>query len=178
MNELRTLSTALAGLLLLGATTAAIATAEEEEPPMPPAGDPFAGLISGSASFPPDDECPFGVRTVVDATGVTTLGQVSFRAEHCATLGAPTVPAGRMTMTVEGGDQISGQYYVDCHPPLPTMSGGELITCPGRFVFVTGTGAFAEVTGTARTSSYVWFPGSLEVQAWPWIAELHGSISY
>ncbi len=178
MHRFRMFLTTIVASVLFGAATASGAMAQEEGPPMPPPGDPFAGVLSGSASFTPNDECPLGVKTVVDSAGVTTIGEVSMHAEHCATLGAPTVSDGEVTLTVDGDDQISGSYFIDCDPPLPTVPEGELITCPGRFVFTAGTGVFSEVAGTAHTSSYVWFPGTLEAQEWPWIAELHGSISY
>ena len=178
MSSMHRLTTAVLASALLCVMSATVATAQEEEPPMPPPGDRFAALLSGSASFVPNKECPFGVLSVVDASGVSTIGEVSLQTEHCATLGAPTVPAGRMTMAVEGGDQITGTYFVDCSPPLPSPGESGLVTCPGRYLFAQGTGAFSEVVGTAHTHSYVWFPGTLEAQEWPWIAELHGSIGY
>ena len=177
MSSSHQLTTVVLTVTLLGAISVSGVMAQEGAPPMPPPGDPFEALLSGSASFVPDEECPFGVLSVVDATGVATIGEISLHTEHCATLGAPTVPAGRMTMTVDGSDQIGGSYFVDCSPVLPTPGESGLVTCPGRYVFDEGTGAFSEVAGTAHTSSYVWFPGTLEAQEWPWIAEMHGTIA-
>mgnify|MGYP001822724892 CR=1 FL=1 len=118
------------------------------------------------------------VATITDASGPSTLGDLAMHSEHCPTPGAPTVPAGEMTLTTASGDEIIGAYYVDCLPILPSMQAGEIITCPGRLEIVGGTGAFSEAAGSPQLAIYVWFPGSLEAQAWPWFGVLEGSISY
>jgi len=182
MFILRRLSITLLTLALLGAASGMVASAQDEGPPMPPPGDPFAGMLSGTVSFEPleapTEECPFGVRTITDAVGSTTIGEVSLHSEHCTTPGMPTAPSGLMTLTTGTGDRISGPYFVDCDPILPTAPAGEIVTCPGRFMFASGTGAFGEVSGTAYLTANVWFPGSLEFQQWPWIQVMHGSIDY
>ena len=83
-----------------------------------------------------------------------------------------------MSLTSESGDQIGGPCFVHCDPLVSTAVAGEAISCPGRMIFAEGTGAFAEVSGSAFLDAYVWFPGSLEAQGWPWVEVLRGSIAY
>lgn len=151
--------------------------------PAPEPGVPFAGVFSGSVSFEPQEapteECPSPVRTITDASGWTTIGEVTLHAEHCPTVGLPTVPLGVQTLTTEAGDEISGVYFVDCDPVMPSAQSGEAITCLGRFQITGGTGEFAEATGSANEIAYVWFSGSLEAQEdWLWVSKLEGTIDY
>jgi hypothetical protein len=183
MRRLRMSLIAVATLTLLSTATIVAATAQEEGgPPVPEPGQPFAGVLSGSASFEPleapTEECPMGVRTITDSAGSTTLGDVVMHAEHCPTFGIPSVPMGQMSLTTDGDDEISGVYFIDCDPVMPTAAAGELITCPGRVLITGGTGLFSDATGSAHMDAFVWFPGSLEEQAWPWMATMHGSIDY
>jgi hypothetical protein len=149
---------------------------------MPAPGEPFAGVLSGSVSFEPQEEpteeCPLPVRTITDASGPTTIGDVTLHAEHCLTIGLPTVPMGVRTLTTEDGNELTGVYFVDCDPVLPSAESDEPVTCMGRFQITGGTGKFAEATGSANEIVYLWFPGSLETQGGPWVSKLEGTIDY
>jgi hypothetical protein len=99
---------------------------------MPAPGEPFAGVLSGSVSFGPQqgptEACPLPVRTITDASGPTTIGDVTLHAELCLTIGLPTVPMGVRTLTTEDGDELTGVYFIDCDPVLPSAESGELVT--------------------------------------------------
>jgi len=184
MRNLRLVAVATLTLALLLAASVSIVRGQEETesmpPPPPPAGEFFAGVLMGSVSFQPleapTEECPLGVKTITTASGWTNVGAVTLHAEHCPTLGLPSVPVGQQTLTTEDGDEISGAYFVDCEPLLPSAASGEPITCVGRLQFSGGTGRFAEAT--ANQVVHLWFPGSMEAQDWPWTSKLEGTISY
>jgi len=177
----------LIGVLAALLTIAGVAVTsgqDEAEVPMPPAapGEPFAAFLSGSVSFEPleapTEECPMGVITITDASGPSTLGDLAMHSEHCPTPGAPSVPVGAVTLTTASGDEITGSYFVDCLPVMPSAQVGEVTTCSGRLQITGGSGEFSEAAGSPQWNAYVWFPGSLEVQDWPWFSVLEGSISY
>jgi hypothetical protein len=184
MKAIRISTITLSVAALLWVSVASATTAQEEAQPMPaPApGEPFAGVLSGSLSFElleaPTEECPLGVKTITDAAGSSTIGDVTLHAEHCPTVGLPTVPAGVQTITTTEGDELTGAYFVDCLPLMPTAPSGEPITCIGRFAATGGTGMFTDATGSVSETTFVWFPGSLESQGWPWLAKLEGTIDY
>lgn len=181
-TRISTITVTVLALLCISAISVATAQEEAEPMPAPESGEPFAGVFFGSLSFEPQEapteECPLPVKTITDASGQTTVGEVTLHAEHCPTVGLPTVPLGVQTLTTEDGDEISGVYFVDCDPVMPSAESGEAITCRGRFEITGGTGKFAEATGSASEIAHVWFPGSLEVQGWPWASKLEGTISY
>ena len=184
---MRTLRLSLAGavtLMLFGGILSAGVLAQEDPADTTaeaPPGEPFGGLLTGTVSFvpmdPPTEACPM-VTTITEASGPTTLGTMSVYSEHCPTMGMPSIPVGEMTLTSEDGDTLSGSYYVDCDPIMPTNPAGEPVLCNGRIEFVGGTGRFEEASGTAFQRVVVWFPGTLEAQEWPWVNEFHGLLSY
>ena len=185
MRTLRTSMLIVVLAALLSMSGAAITSAQDDaETPMSPAepGEPFAAFLSGSASFEPleapTEECPMGVITITDASGPSTLGDLTMHSVHCPTPGAPTVPAGETTLATASGDEIAGTYFVDCLPVMPSSQIGEVITCPGRLLVTGGSGEFSEAAGSLRWDAYVWFPGSLAAQGWPWFSVLEGNISY
>jgi hypothetical protein len=188
MRNLRLITAATMTLGLLLAASVSIVHGQEEAesmpppPPAPPPGEFFAGILIGSVSFEPleapTEACPLGVKTITTASGSTTLGAVTLYAEHCPTLGLPSVPVGQQTLTTETGDELSGMYFVDCDPLLPSAATGEPITCLGRVQFSGGTGSFAEASGSANWVVHLWFPGSMEALEWPWVSKLEGAISY
>lgn len=183
MRRARTLAATLMVAALLSVSAVSAATAQEDAEPMaPPPGEPFAAVLSGSVSFEPleapTEECQAPVMTITDATGSSTIGEITLHAEHCPTAGLPTVPLGVQTIATAGGGELSSVYFVDCLPVGASAPEGEPITCEGRLVFTGGTGRFAEATGSATEVAFVWFPGSFEIQGWPWVAKLEGSISY
>lgn len=184
MRSLRPIFAGIITVALLCAVSVSMVHAQEEAEPMPPPppGEPFSGLLIGSVSFQPleapTEECPLGVKTITTASGSTTIGPVTIHAEHCPTLGLPSVPVGQQTLTTEDGDEISGAYFVDCEPLMPSAATGEPVTCMGRLQFSGGTGRFAEATGSANQVVQLWFPGSMDAQEWPWTLKLEGAISY
>jgi hypothetical protein len=184
MRSLRTtmLIVVLAALLSMGGITITSAQDEAEAPGPAAPGEPFAAFLSGSVSFEPleapTEECPMGVITITDASGPSTLGDLTMHSEHCPTPGAPSVPAGETTLATASGDVIAGTYFVDCLPVMPSAQAGEVISCTGRLLVTGGSGEFSEAAGSLRWDAYVWFPGSLEVQGWPWFSVLEGTISY
>jgi hypothetical protein len=180
MSSIRATTTAVMLVIALGSTV----TGQEGDGPAATTSEtqPFSAVLSGSVSFEPleapTDECPLGVRTITDAVGQTTFGEVSLHAEHCPTPGLPSAPAGIQRLTTSDGDELSGPYFVDCDPVLPSAEAGEAITCVGRFGITEGTGRFAGATGMAHQTAFIWFPGSLETQVWPWVSVLEGLVSY
>lgn len=183
MKHTRSVAMALTLAAMTSLSTAAVVAQQEaEQAPAPAPPQPFAGIFAGTVSFEvleePTEECPLGVRTVTDATGSSTLGEVTLHAEHCPTVGLPTVPVGSQVITTAEGDELVGSYFVDCDPVMPSAEAGEPVTCLGRFAVTGGSGRFAEAAGTAHETAFVWFPGSMEAQAWPWLAKLEGSIVY
>lgn len=183
MSTIRSAATAALLLsLFIASATASVAQDDGEEQASPPDMQPFAAVLTGSVSFEPleapTEECPFGVRTITDATGGSTLGEVSLHAEHCATPGLPSAPDGVQSLTTVDGEELSGRYFVDCDPVLPSAPAGESITCVGRFEITGGTGPFAGAVGMAHQTAFVWFPGSFEAQDWPWVSALEGTIAY
>lgn len=184
MKTMRISTTAVTVLALLCMSAVSVATAQEEAEPMPAPdpGVPFAGVFSGTVSFEPQEapteDCPLPVKTITDASGQTTVGEVTLHAEHCPTVGLPTVPLGVQTLTTEDGDEMTGVYFVDCDPVMPSAEAGEIITCLGRFQVTGGTGRFAEATGSASEIAYLWFPGTLDAQGWRWVSTLEGAVDY
>jgi hypothetical protein len=183
MSSIRVTTTAvLLVVALIPLASAAAGQEGDSAEATPPDTQAFSAVLSGSVSFEPleaaTDECPLGVRTVTDASGQTTLGEVTLHAEHCPTPGLPSVPAGVQRLTTADGDELSGPYFVDCDPVLPSAEAGEAITCVGRFQIAEGTGRFAGATGMTHQTAFIWFPGSREAQAWPWVSMLEGVVSY
>ena len=185
MKALRISTITLAVLASLCMSAVSVATAQQEAEPAqaPEPGVPFAGVFSGSVSFEPQEvpteACPLPVKTITDASGSTTVGDVTLHAEHCPTVGLPTVPVGSQTLTTEDGDEISGVYFVDCDPVMPSAESGEAISCLGRFQITGGTGEFAQATGSASEVAYVWFPGSMDaLEGWLWVSKMEGAIDY
>jgi len=167
-------------------TTPGAVLAQDEAAASPDAGTmsvPFEGVFVGTVNFapvdPPTDACPM-VRTIVDATGHTTIGTVTVHAEHCPTMapGIPSAPGGTMTMTTESGDQLESSYWVDCDPVVPSAPEGEIIACVGRLHITGGTGIYAGATGTASQVSSVWFGGDLTATDWPWLNVIEGELTY
>ena len=113
MLRTRSFAAVFAAVALILTTPGAV-LAQDEEAASPAASPgtmsvPFEGVFVGTANFapvdPPTDACPM-VRTIVDATGHTTIGTVTVHAEHCPAMapGIPSAPGGTMTMTTESGD--------------------------------------------------------------------------
>lgn len=172
----------LAVAAAMAATTLMVGIASAQEAPMPPPMERFEGLYSGTVTFqpvdPPTEECPLGVRTISDLTGVSNvLGATTMHSEHCPTLGLPSVPQGDWTITTEDGDTLTGTYFTDCQPLLLGDPDGQLVTCVGRIEVGGGTGRFQGSAGGGRQLVHTWFPGTIESQDWPINYRLEGLIS-
>ena len=85
---------------------------------------------------------------------------------------------GVQTITDATGDELTGVYFVDCDPVMPSSPSGEAITCVGRLQVTGGTGRYSEATGSVHETVFGWFPGDMSLQGWPWMAKLEGAIDY
>jgi sugar lactone lactonase YvrE len=141
---------------------------------------PFTGEVAGEAQFVPANpmNCPappagFGITTVTDATGPSSLGEVSIHFEHCP-LADGTITRGAVTITVNG-DVLHGTYTGTSTPPPPNL--GELTFATLAMSFDGGTGRFANASGQAQLAAEIVFEG-FEDLSWPWSATWEGTLSY
>ena len=135
---------------------------------------PFTGRLAGSATFPADPSCPFGLRTVAEGSGTARhLGFVSMTSSHC-TPAADLLTGGRMTLFAANGDELQ-MTYSGTSGPLPPVGG--LITVYSHNVIVGGTGRLADATGEADFTALVTFAG-FGVPVWPITWTWVGTIGY
>lgn len=125
---------------------------------------PLSGTLSGVVNFEQDLNCPIGLKTVSDATGIFShLGHTTMHSEHCTPTG-DFITGGIMTLTAANGDEITINYNGKAPFPAP---GTTVISITGDALMVDGTGRFDGVTGgqldgdwdTFNWTAAVLFPG-------------------
>ena len=144
----------------------------------------ISGSLKGTLTFVPlpfteDFPFPYDVGTLGVVSGrVIGLGNSNvFTFHHPAPPPSPTEPStvedGRFFIVAANGDKIQGTYWGTTEP------GTEPDQLIGRadWVITSGTGRFANVTGTIHATAYVTFAG-FGVFEWPVTWVLEGTITY
>jgi hypothetical protein len=107
---------------------------------------PFKGDLAGGATVVPDASCPFGLRTVMWASGqVTHFGLTTMTGTHCTPpIGAASF-SGVQTFVAANGDRLEMTYTATVEQFEPVE--GAFMTGPGQTVITGGTGRFADASG-------------------------------